>query len=129
MDGVVIWIYAIFWLLSVKIKIWRKLISLTNFNATSSTIIKRLSLHLLSTVEAFKWNHLSLLWNAFSNTPSYANIRKPSRSVTKLSHLKARNSAHQKLHHDRGVDTKNVSANHLRYKSNHLWWKYNVKKI
>ena len=60
--------------------------------------------------------------------PSHANIRKPSRSVTKLSHLKARNSAHQKLHHDRGVDTKNVSANHLRYKSNHLWWKYHVKK-
>ena len=52
--------------------------------------------------------------------PSHANIRKPSRSVTKLSHLKARNSAHQKLHHNRGVDTKNVSANHLRYKSNHL---------
>ena len=60
--------------------------------------------------------------------PSHANIRKPSCSVTKLSHLKARNSAHQKLHHDRGVDTKNVSANHLRYKSNHLWWKYHVKK-
>ena len=61
--------------------------------------------------------------------PSHANIRKPSRSVTKLSHLKARNSAHQKLHHDRGVDTKNVSANHLCYKSNHLWWKYHhVKK-
>ena len=61
--------------------------------------------------------------------PSHANIRKPSRSVTKLSHLKARNSAHQKFHHDRGADIKNVSANHLRYKSNHLWWKYNVKKI
>ena len=60
--------------------------------------------------------------------PSHAKIRKPSRSVTKLSHLKARNAAHQKLHHDRGVDTKNVSANHLRYKSNHLWWKYHVKK-
>ena len=45
--------------------------------------------------------------------PSHANIRKPSRSVTKLSHLKARNSAHQKLHHDRDVDTKNVSVNHL----------------
>ena len=60
--------------------------------------------------------------------PSHANIRKPSRSVTKLSHLKARNSAHQKFHHDRGADIKNVSANHLRYKSNHLWWKYHVKK-
>ena len=60
--------------------------------------------------------------------PSHANIRKPSRSVTKLSHLKARNSAHQKFHHDRGADIKNVSANHLRYKSNHLWWKYLVKK-
>ena len=59
---------------------------------------------------------------------SPANIRKSSRSVTKLSHLKAGNSAHQKLHHDRGVDTKNVSGNHLRYKSNHLWWKYHVKK-
>ena len=53
--------------------------------------------------------------------PSPANIRKPSRSVTKLSHLKAHNSAHQKLHHDRGVDTNNASANHLRYKSNHTW--------
>ena len=58
--------------------------------------------------------------------PSHANIRKPSRTVTKLSHSKARNSAHQKLH--RGVDTKNVSANHLGHKSNHLWWKYHVKK-
>ena len=48
---------------------------------------------------------------------------------TKLSHLKARNSAHEKLHHDGGVDTKNVSANHLPYKSNHLWWKYHVKKV
>ena len=62
------------------------------------------------------------------NQPSPANIRKPSRSVTKLCHLKVRNSVHQKLHHDRGVDTKNVLANHLRYKSNHLWWKYHVKK-
>ena len=53
--------------------------------------------------------------------PSPANIRKPPRSVTKLSHLKARNLSHQKLHHDRGVDTKNVSENHLRYKSIHLW--------
>ena len=60
--------------------------------------------------------------------PSLANIRKQSRSVTKLSHLKALNSAHQILHHDRGVDTENVSGNHLRYKSNHLWWKYHVKK-
>ena len=63
--------------------------------------------------------------------PLPANIPKQSRSVTKLSHLKALNSAHQILHDrgDRGVDTKNVSANHLRYKSNHLWWKYHVKKI
>ena len=52
--------------------------------------------------------------------PSPANLRKPSSSVTKLSHLKACNSAHQKLHHDRGVDTNNVSANHLRYKTNQL---------
>ena len=36
---------------------------------------------------------------------SPANIRKLSRSLTKLSHLKARHLAHQKLHHDRGVDT------------------------
>ena len=50
------------------------------------------------------------------NQPSPANIRKPSRSVTKLCHLKVRNSVHQKLHHDCGVDTKNVLANHLRYK-------------
>ena len=55
------------------------------------------------------------------NQPSHANIRKPSRCVTKLSHLEARNSARQKFHHDRSVDTKNVSTNHLRYKSNHLW--------
>ena len=61
--------------------------------------------------------------------PSYANLCKPSRSVTKLSHLEFRNSAHQKLHHDHGVDTKNVSANHLRYKQNHFWWKYHVKKL
>ena len=60
--------------------------------------------------------------------PSHAKIRKSPRSITKLSHLKARNSAYQKLYHDRGVDTKNVSANHLCYKSNHLWWKYHVKK-
>ena len=59
---------------------------------------------------------------------SHANRRKHSRSVTKLSHLKVRNSAHQKLHHDRGADTKSVSANHLRYKLNHLWWKYHVQK-
>ena len=51
---------------------------------------------------------------------SPANIRKSSRSVTKLSHLKVGNSSHQKLHHDRGVDTKDVSGNRLRYKSNHL---------
>ena len=38
--------------------------------------------------------------------PSPSNIRKPSHGVTKLSHMTARNSAHQKLHHDRGVDTK-----------------------
>ena len=61
--------------------------------------------------------------------PSPANICKPSCSVTKLFHLRAGNSAHQKLHHDCGVDTKNVSANHLCYKSNHLWWKYCVKKF
>ena len=54
MDGVVICIYAFFWLLSVKIKILRKLMSLTNFNATSSTIIEQLFLYLLSRVEAFK---------------------------------------------------------------------------
>ena len=52
--------------------------------------------------------------------PSHANIRKPSRSVTKLSHLMARNSAPQKFHHDRGAGTKNVLANHSRFKSNHL---------
>ena len=60
---------------------------------------------------------------------SPANKRKPSRSVAKLSHLKACNLSHQKLHHNRGVDSKNVLANHLCYKSNHLWWTYNVKKI
>ena len=60
---------------------------------------------------------------------SPANIRKLSRSLTKLSHLKARNLAHQELHHDRGVDTKSVSANHVRYKSNHLWLKYHVNEF
>ena len=60
--------------------------------------------------------------------PSTANIRKPSSSLTKLFHLKTHNSAHQKLYHDRGVDTKNILANHLRYKLDHLWWKYHVKK-
>ena len=34
-----------------------------------------------------------------------------------------------KLHHDCGLDTNNVSANHLRYKSNHIWWKYHVNKF
>ena len=33
MDGLVIWIYAIFDLSSVEIKIWMKLIFLTDFNA------------------------------------------------------------------------------------------------
>ena len=33
------------------------------------------------------------------------------------------------MHHDRGFDTNNVSANHLRYKSNHLWCKYQVNKF
>ena len=56
-------------------------------------------------------------------------MRKPPRSTTKLSHSKARNSAYQKLYHDRDVDTKSVSANHLCYKSNHLWWKYHVKNV
>ena len=52
--------------------------------------------------------------------PSPANIPKPSRSVTKLSPLKARKSAHRKSHYDRGADNNNISTNHLRYKSNHL---------
>ena len=60
---------------------------------------------------------------------SSANIRKPSRSVTKLSHLKDPNISHQKLHHYGGLDTKNILANHLRNKSNHLWWKHHVKKF
>ena len=53
--------------------------------------------------------------------PSHTNMCEPSYSVTKLSHLKARNSAHQKLHHDCGNDTKIVRSNYLRYKLNHLW--------
>ena len=60
--------------------------------------------------------------------PSPANIPKPSRSVTKLSPLKARKSAHRKSHYDRGADNNNISTNHLRYKSNHLqinMWKNN----
>ena len=61
--------------------------------------------------------------------PSPANIPKPSRSVTKLSPLKARKSAHRKSHYDRGADNNNISTNHLRYKSNHLWRKYHVKKF
>ena len=60
--------------------------------------------------------------------PSPTNICKPSRSVTKLSHLKGRKSAYQKLRHDRAVDSNNVLANHMCYKCNHLWWKYDVKK-
>ena len=60
---------------------------------------------------------------------SPANIHKPSRSVTKLSQLMAHNSAHQKLHQGHGADTHNVSANHLHYKFNHIWWKYHVKKF
>ena len=56
-------------------------------------------------------------------------MRKAPRSITKLSHLKARNTEKQKLYHDRDGDTKNVPANHWCYKSNHLWWKYHVKKI
>ena len=66
---------------------------------------------------------------ALKHSKSPANICKPSCSVTKLSYLKAHNLSHQKLHNDHGVDTKNISANHLHYKSNHLWWKYHVKKI
>ena len=56
MDGLVIWIYAFFFFLVIvcENKIWTKLISLTNFNATLSTIIKQLSLDLLGIVEAFK---------------------------------------------------------------------------
>ena len=57
-----------FYLSSVKIEIWRKLIiSLTNFNATLSTNIKQLSLNLLSRIKAFKWNCLPLLWNVLSD--------------------------------------------------------------
>ena len=52
--------------------------------------------------------------------PSPVTTCKPSCSVTKLSHLKAYNTAHQKFHHGCGVDTNNVSANHLHYKLNHL---------
>ena len=70
----------------------------------------------------------SLCLNTHKQT-SPANIREPSRSVTKLSHLKSRNSAHQKLYHDRRVDTNNVSVNHLRYKSNHLWCNHVKKKL
>ena len=66
-------------------------------------------------------NVIRSLWLNTHNQPSPTNISKSSRSVTKLSHLKARKSAHQKLHHDCGDDTNNVSANHLRYKSIHLW--------
>ena len=74
----------------------------------------------------------NVIWSLCLNThkqPWTANIHKPSRSVTKLSQLKAQNSAHQKLHYDRGIDTNNVSANHLRCKSNQIWWKYHVKKL
>ena len=67
-----------------------------------------------------KISHVKLDIRKPFNNQSPANLRKPSSSVTKLSHLKACNSAHQKLHHDRGVDTNNVSANHLRYKTNQL---------
>ena len=43
-----------FEILFMKIKIWRKLIFLTNFNATLPTIIKQLSANLSSRVETFK---------------------------------------------------------------------------
>ena len=70
----------------------------------------------------------NVIWSLrlnYHKQPSPANIRKPSCNVTKLSHLKLSTS---KLHHDRAVDAKNVSANHLRYKSNYWWWKYQKKK-
>ena len=54
-------------------------------------------------------NVIRSLWLNTHNQPSPTNISKSSRSVTKLSHLKARKSAHQKLHHDCGDDTNNVS--------------------
>ena len=55
--------------------------------------------------------------------PSPTNIRKPSPSATKLSHLNAYKSAHQNLHHDRCVKTDIVFKNHLGCKQNQLWWK------
>ena len=65
---------------------------------------------------------------------SPTSIRKPSYSVTKLSQLKARKSAHQKLHHDRGFNTDIVLENQIiksnhQIKSNHLWWKYHVNEF
>ena len=99
----------------------------------------QIKLHHEPVVALFSYNFCSffsyvggaLITNLFSAN----HFRKPSRSVTKLSHLKARKSAHHdrimtaKLHHDCGLDTNNGSANHLRYKSNHIWWKYHVNKF
>ena len=99
----------------------------------------QIKLHHEPVVALFSYNFCSffsyvggvLITNLFSAN----HFRKPSGSVTKLSHLKARKSAHHdrimtaKLHHDRGLDTNNVSANHLCYKSNHIWWKYHVNKF
>ena len=41
-------------------------------------------------------------------------MRKSSRHVTKLSHLKTRKTAHRKLHHEGGVNSGTISKNNLR---------------
>ena len=46
-----------------------------------------------------------------------------------MSHLEVRKTAHQKLYRDDGVNNETVSEIHLRCKSNHVWWKYHVKKF
>ena len=65
---------------------------------------------------------------------SPTSIGKPFYSVTKLSHLKSRKSAHRKLHHDRGFNTDIVLENQIiksnhQIKSNYLWWKYHVNEF
>ena len=63
----------------------------------------------LNVKELLAWNRLDIWRLSDCNRTRTHNqlirIRKPSRSITKLSPLKGRNSEYQKLHHYRGVDT------------------------
>ena len=67
MDGVVIWIYAIFLVIVCENKNVKEVNLSDKFQRHIVNNYKQLSLYFLSRVEALKWNHLSLLLNAFSN--------------------------------------------------------------